>query len=137
MAAAALGALLFIALYGAVAAQQFTHYAAPAGMDLTIAGVVSRDAVSMLVRALWPVLLTVNAILIGFHVAAGAVLGFAAARFWQTVYGWRKRALAPRRRMVLVTASLSALAVLAFCTVAVRYPFQFDHLLNARGGALR
>jgi arylsulfatase A-like enzyme len=137
MAGAALGALLFTALYAVVAAQQFTHYAAPAGMDLTIAGVVSREAVGMLVRALWPVLLTVNAILLGFHLAAGALLGFAAGRFWQTVYGWRKRALSPRRRTALVTASLSTIALLAFCTVAVRYPFQFDHLLNARGGLLR
>ncbi len=137
MAAAALGALLFIALYGAVAAQQFTHYAAPAGMDLTIAGIVSREAVGMLVHALWPVLLTVNAILLGFHAAVGALLGFAAGRFWQAVYGWRGRPLSTFRHAALVTASLSSVALLAFCTVAIRYPFQFDHLLNARAGLLR
>lgn len=137
MAGAALGVLLFTALYAAVAAQQFTHYAAPAGMDLTIAGIVSREAVGMLVQALWPVLLTVNAILLGFHAAAGALLGFAAGRFWQAVYTWRERPLGSWRQAALVTASLSGVALLAFCTVAARYPFQFDHLLNARGGVLR
>ena len=137
MAGAALGALLFTALYAAAAAQQFTRYAAPVGMDLTIAGIVSDEAVGMLVHALWPVLLTVNAILLGFHAASGALLGFAAGRFWQAVYGWRTRPLSSLRQAALVTASLSAVALLAFCTVAVRYPFQFDHLLNARGGLLR
>jgi arylsulfatase A-like enzyme len=137
MAGAALGALLFAALYAAVAAQQFTHYAAPAGMDLTIAGIVSRDAVGMLVQALWPVLLTVNVILLGFHVVAGALLGFAAGRFWQAVYAWRERPLSALGRAALVLASLSTVAGLAFCTVAIRYPFQLDHLLNGRGGLLR
>ena len=137
MAGAALGALLFCAVYAAVAAQQFTRYAAPAGMDLTIAGVVSREAVGMLVQALWPVLLTVNAILLGFHAAVGALLGFAAARFWQAVSERRGRPLSRARAAALVTASLSTVCALAFCAVAVRYPFQLDHLLNARGGLLR
>ncbi|PYM36465.1 MAG: hypothetical protein DME17_10035, partial [Candidatus Rokuibacteriota bacterium] len=37
----------------------------------------------------------------------------------------------------LVAASLLAVAALAFATVVVRYPFLYDHLLNAEGGLPR
>jgi arylsulfatase A-like enzyme len=137
MAATILGAFLFTAIYAAIAAQQITRYAYPAGMDLTIGGVVAQEAVGILVESLWPVIVKVNAILLGFHVAAGALLGFLAGRFWEAVYEWRGGQLSPRRRVVLTGTSLVVVAGLAFATVVVRYPFQYDHFLNARGGLLR
>jgi arylsulfatase A-like enzyme len=135
MGATILGALLFTALYVAIAAQQFTRYAYPAGMDLTIGGVVAQEAVGILVEALWPVLVKVNAILLGFHLVAGALLGFLAGRFWDS--RWLGRRLSARWRLGLVGVSLVVVAALAFSTVVVRYPFQYDHFLNARGGFLR
>jgi hypothetical protein len=86
IAASGFGALLFTALYAAIASQQFTRYAYPAGMDLTIAGVVPREAVGILVDSLWPLIVAVNAILLGFHAAAGGLLGFVAGRFWDAAY---------------------------------------------------
>ncbi len=137
MAATILGALLFTALYAAIAAQQFTRYAYPAGMDLTIGGVVAQDAVGILIESLWPVIVKVNAILLGFHVAAGALLGFLAGCFWDKADRWLGGRLSPRRRIVLTGTALVVVAGLAFSTVVVRYPFQYDHFLNARGGLLR
>jgi arylsulfatase A-like enzyme len=135
MAATVLGAVLFATLYAVIAAQQFTRYAYPAGMDLTIGGVVAQEAVGILVEALWPVIVKVNAILLGFHVAAGALLGFLAGRFWDSFLSGRR--LSSRRRLGLVGGSLAVVAALAFSTVVVRYPFQYDHFLNARGGLPR
>jgi arylsulfatase A-like enzyme len=138
IAASGFGALLFTALYAVIAGQQFTRYAYPAGMDLTIAGVVSREAVGILVDSLWPLIVAVNAILLGFHAAAGGLLGFVAGRFWDAAYRrFRGRRLAWRLHIALVGMSLAGVALLAFSTVAVRYPFQYDHLLNAQGGLLR
>ena len=76
IAASGFGALLFTALYAVIAGQQFTRYAYPAGMDLTIAGVVPREAVGILVDSLGPLIVAVNAILLGFHAAAGGLIGF-------------------------------------------------------------
>jgi arylsulfatase A-like enzyme len=132
-----LGAVLFTALYAVITAQQFTRYAYPAGMDLTIGGVVAQEAVGILVEALWPVIVKVNAILLGFHVAVGALLGFLAGRFWDLVCRRLDCQLSPRRRTALVAVSLVVVAGLAFSTVVVRYPFQYDHFLNARRGFLR
>src|SRR5262245_13169768 len=132
MAATILGAVLFTALYVIISAQQFTRYAYPAGMDLTIGGVVAQEAVGILVEALWPVIVRVNAILLGFHVVVGALLGFLAGRFWDSV--WPRGRLSRRRHLALTGASLVVVASLAFLTVVVRYPFQYDHFLNARGG---
>jgi hypothetical protein len=120
-----------------VAAQQFTRYAAPAGMDLTIAGVVPRDVVGILVQALWPVMLTVNGILVAFHLVVGFILGMLASEFWETVAGGGGRTLPRPLRALLVVGTLLGVAALAFATIAVRYPFQFDHLLNAQGGLPR
>jgi len=131
------GASVFASLYLLVAAQQFTRYAHPAGMSLTMAGIVPREAVAILVRALWPVLLTTNAILLLFYVGAGFALGWLAARFWDDAVRVTGRALSRLVQFLLVTVSLLAVAALAFATVAVRYPFQYDHLLNAQGGWLR
>src|SRR5262245_47201781 len=116
MAATILGAVLFTALYVIISAQQFTRYAYPAGMDLTIGGVVAQEAVGILVDALWPVMVKVNAILLGFHVAVGALLGFVAGRFWDDAGRWLG-GLSARRRMALVGASLVVVAALAFSTV--------------------
>jgi len=131
------GATLYASLYLAVAAQQFTRYAHPAGMDLTMAGIVPRDAIRILVRALWPVLLTTNATLLAFYAATGFLLGWLAARFWAAVAGAQGRALPRWLELTLVAASLLAVAALAFATVVVRYPFLYDHLLNAEGGLPR
>src|SRR2546426_3711335 len=106
-------------------------------MSLTMAGIVPREAVAILVRALWPVLLTTNAILLLFYVGAGFGLGWLAARFWDEAVRVTGRALSRLVQFLLVTVSLLAVAALAFATVAVRYPFQYDHLLNAQGGWLR
>ena len=57
------GVIVFVGFYTLIAAQQFTRYAQPAGMDLTIAGVAGPEAVRILVDALWPVIVTVNATL--------------------------------------------------------------------------
>src|SRR5262249_1035182 len=132
-----LGVVLFVALYALIAAQQFTRYAYPAGMDLSIAGVAGAEAVRILVGALWPVIVTVNAILLGFHAGAGGVLGALAGRFWDVVFRFGGRALSGRLRTALVAASLLVVAALAFSVIAIRYPFQYDHLLNAQGGRLR
>src|SRR5512145_2418377 len=123
MAATILGALLFTALYAAIAAQQFTRYAHPAGMDLTIGGVVAQEAVGILVESLWPVMVKVNAILLGFHVVAGALLGFLAGRFWDSVGRWLGGQHSARHRLVLAGLSLVVVAGLALSTVVVRYPF--------------
>jgi arylsulfatase A-like enzyme len=120
-----------------VAAQQFARYAHPAGMDLTIAGVVPREAVGILVRALWPVIVSVNATLLAFHLAVGGALGALAARFWEEGFRLLGRRLSRRLRWLLVSGSLLLIVALAFSTVVVRYPFQYDHLLNARGGLPR
>jgi arylsulfatase A-like enzyme len=126
-----------VALYLAVAAQQFTRYAHPAGMDLTMAGIVPREAIGILVRALWPVLVTTNAILLLFYAVTGFVLGWLAGRFWGTVVGAETVGRSRWVGRALVATSLLGIAALAFATVAVRYPFQYDHLLNAQGGVLR
>src|SRR5256885_1249425 len=60
-----------------------------------------------------------------------------AARFWDDAVRVTGRALSRLVQFLLVTVSLLAVAALAFATVAVRYPFQYDHLLNAQGGWLR
>ncbi|PYM34577.1 MAG: hypothetical protein DME17_14985 [Candidatus Rokuibacteriota bacterium] len=114
------GATLYASLYLAVAAQQFTRYAHPAGMDLTMAGIVPRDAIRILVRALWPVLLTTNATLLAFYAATGFCLGWLAARFWAAVAGVQGRALPRGLAPALVVASLLGVALLAFATVVVR-----------------
>lgn len=106
-------------------------------MDLTIAGVVPREAVGILLQALWPVIVTVNAILIVFHVAVGGAIGFLAAVSWRAVFRAFGRPLTRGLRGMLVVGSLLAIAGLAFCTTAARYPFQHDHLLNAQGGLPR
>jgi len=131
------GALAYAALYALVASQQFTHYAHPAGMSLTMAGIVPQEAVAILVRALRPVIVTTNAILLLFHVAAGFAVGWSAGRFWDEVRGRGGRAHAGWRRLAFVGGSLVAVAALAFTRTVVRYPFQYDHLLNAQGGSLR
>lgn len=124
-------------MYLAIAAQQFTRYAHPAGMDLTIAGVVPREAVHILVRALWPVLVATNVILLSFYATVGFGLGWLALGFWTTAFRAAGRTLSRRLGLVLVSGSLLGVAALAFATVVVRYPFQYDHLLNAQGGVLR
>jgi arylsulfatase A-like enzyme len=131
------GALLYLALYLVVAAEQFTRYAHPAGMDLTIAGIAPRQAVGMLVRALWPVILTTNAILLLFHVASGAILGALAGRCWDTLAQWRGWPPSRWWRSLGVVGVLLVVAGFAFGTVVVRYPYQYDHLLNANGGLPR
>ena len=131
------GIVVFVALYALIAAQQFTRYAHPAGMDLTIAGVAGAEAVRVLVGALWPVIVTVNATLLGFHAVVGGVLGLLAGRFWDAVFRLHGRVLDGRLRSLLAAGSLLMVAVLAFGVIAIRYPFQYDHLLNAQGGMLR
>lgn len=131
------GASVFASLYLLVAAQQFTRYAHPAGMSLTMAGIVPREAIAILVRALWPVLLMSNVVLLLFNVAAGFVLGWLAGGFWDEAARLAGRKLSRPLRWLLVAASLFAVAALAFATLAARYPFQYDHLLNAQGGSLR
>jgi len=106
-------------------------------MDLTIGGVVPQEAVGILVDSLWPVIVRVNAILLGFHVIAGGLLGFVAGRFWDAACRWLGCRLSCCRRTFLVGMSLVVVTALAFATVVVRYPFQYDHLLNARDGLLR
>jgi arylsulfatase A-like enzyme len=132
--AGVIGASLFAALYLLVAAQQLTRYANPAGMSLTMAGIVPREAVAILVRALWPELLTTNVVLFLFNVAAGFALGALAGRFWQAAFRRAGRRLPRPGEWGLTALSLLTVALLAFATVAVRYPFQYDHLLNAQGG---
>ncbi len=131
------GVIVFVGFYTLIAAQQFTRYAQPAGMDLTIAGVAGPEAVRILVDALWPVIVTVNATLLGFHAGVGFVFGLLAGGFWDAVFRLRGRVLDGRARSLLVAGSLLIVAALAFGVIAVRYPFQYDHLLNARDGVLR
>jgi arylsulfatase A-like enzyme len=132
-----LGASLYLALFLLVAAQQFARYAHPAGLDLAIAGIAPHQAMAMLVRALAPIILVTNVVLLAFHLAAGFVLGVLADRFWRAVGARGGWALTPRVRWVLVTGCLLVIAALAFATVVVRYPFQYDHILNANGGPPR
>src|SRR5215470_8153851 len=131
------GAIIFVGLYALIAAQQLTRYAQPAGMDLTLAGVAGPEAVRILLAALWPVIVTVNATLLGFHAVVGGALGLLAGGFWDSVFRRRGRELDERTRALLVAGSLLIVSVLAFGVIAVRYPFQYDHLLNAQGGVLR
>ena len=137
LGAGLVGVVVFVGLYALIAAQQFTRYAQPAGMDLTIAGVAGAEAVGVLIGALWPVILTVNATLFGFHAVVGGVLGFLAGEFWDAVFRLRGRVLDRRLRSLLAAGSLLIVAALAFGVIAIRYPFQYDHLLNAQGGLLR
>lgn len=132
-----LGASLYLAIYLLVAAQQLIRYAHPAGMDLTIAGIVPREAIGILVRALSPVIVTTNVVLLLFHVATGAVLGILAGRFWSAAFRLAGRTCSRRLGLLLAAASLVTIAALAFATVAVRYPFQYEHLFNAHGGLPR
>src|ERR1043166_9128785 len=61
------GVIVCVGFYTLIAAQQFTRYAQPAGMDLTIAGVAGPEGVRILVDALWRGIGTVNATLLGFR----------------------------------------------------------------------
>src|SRR3989442_1806361 len=106
-------------------------------MDLTIAGVAGPEAVRILVDALWPVIVTVNATLLGFHAGVGFVFGLLAGGFWDAVFRLRGRVLDGRARSLIVAGSLLIVAAMAFGVIAVRYPFQYDHLLNARDGVIR
>jgi arylsulfatase A-like enzyme len=137
LGAGPVGVIVFVGLYTLIAAQQFTRYAQPAGMDLTIAGVAGPEAVRILVDALWPVIVTVNATLLGFHAGVGFVFGLLAGGFWDAVFRLRGRVLDGRARSLFVAGSLLLVAALAFGVIAVRYPFQYDHLLNAQDGVLR
>src|SRR5262249_57190514 len=74
--------------------------------------------------------------LLSFHLVAGVVLGALAGDFWEAVAG-RRHPISAWSRRVAVAASLLTVAALAFATVTVRYPYQYDHLLNAQGGVLR
>ena len=109
--AGTVGASLYASLYLAVSAQQFTRYAHPAGMDLTMAGIVPRDAIRILVRALWPVLLTTNAILLAFYAATGFLLGWLAARFWAAVAEATGRSIVGIGSGNVRAASLGTIAV--------------------------
>src|SRR5438128_11154623 len=75
LGAGLVGVVVFVGLYALIAAQQFTRYAQPAGMDLTIAGVAAAEAVAGLIGARWPLTVTVNATLSGLHGVAGGVCG--------------------------------------------------------------
>ena len=137
LGAGLVGVVVFVGLYALIAAQQFTRYAQPAGMDLTIAGVAGPEAVRILIDALWPVIVTVNVTLLGFHTVVGGLLGFLAGGFWEAVFRVGGRRLDGRVHALLVAGSLLIVVALAFGLIAVRYPFQYDHLLNAQGGVLR
>src|SRR3989442_4953024 len=137
LGAGAVGVVVFVGFYTLIAVQQFTRYAQPAGMDLTIAGVAGPEAVRILVDALCPVIVTVNATLLGFHAGVGFVFGLLAGGFWDAVFRLRGRVLDGRARSLFVAGSLLILAALAVRVLAVRYPFQYDHLLNAPDGGLR
>src|SRR3989442_15297707 len=86
LGAGAVGVVVFVGIYTLIAAQQFTRYAQPAGMDLTIAGVAGPEAVRILIDALWPVIVIVNATLLGFHAVGGFIFGLLVGGFWAAVF---------------------------------------------------
>jgi arylsulfatase A-like enzyme len=129
-----IGAAAYAAVYLLVAAQQWNRYVHPAGMDLALAGIAPRHALDLLVRALWPVLVTTNAVLLLFHVVVGFGLGACAGGVWDRLRRARGRRARGPVRDLQVVATVMAVAALAFATVAVRYPYQYDHLLNPGGG---
>jgi arylsulfatase A-like enzyme len=131
------GAALYVLLYIGVGLSQLSHYAHPVGLDVGLVGVVSRDAVGALLRAVWPVVLATNLILLAFHVAAGFTLGLLAGQACDDLCRLVHRPVTRRARLVGVALLLVAVAALAFATVVARYPFQYDRLLYRRGGAAR
>jgi arylsulfatase A-like enzyme len=131
------GAGLYVLLYAWVALCQRSHYAHPAGLDVGLVGVVPREAVGALLRAVWPVVLATNLVLLAFHAAAGFTLGLLAGRAADDL-GWLlRRPASSGARSIAAGGLLLAIAALAFATVIARYPFQYDRLLHRRGGAAR
>ncbi len=131
------GAGLYLLLYAWVTLSLLSHYAHPAGLDVGLVGVVPRKAVGTLLWAVWPVVLTTNLILLAFHVVVGFALGMLARRAWDDLCRLARRRPSPRARLIAVGALLLAIAALSFATVVVKYPFQYDRLLNRRGGPAR